>query len=473
MNTTVCPQSMQSQLQEQRHAFGHAPMPVLQQRKATLKRLKQAILDNRGALADALMSDFGCRSPEETDLAEIIPSVQAINYNLKHLKRWMQPSHRHVGLQFQPAKARVEYQPLGVVGIIVPWNYPVFLALGPLITALAAGNRAMLKLSEFTPVTNRVLETLLASVFDPKEVAVVTGEADVAAEFSRLPFDHLLFTGSTAIGKHVMRAAAENLTPVTLELGGKSPALIGPGMDIASIADRVLFGKALNAGQTCVAPDYILCPEAQTEELVTALKDRYRALYPSLKSCSQSTAIINERHYLRLRQLLDNALNQGAQVINLGTESLEQLEAERKMPLQLVLNVHDDMPLMQEELFGPILPVVTYRNEDEALSYIQSGPRPLALYLFSHDKALQQYVVNNTHAGGMCINDAVFHVAQDDLPFGGVGPSGMGHYHGHEGFLRFSHAKSIYEKGRLNSAALIYPPYKHRILELLGRYLLR
>ncbi len=473
MNSPIQPLSLVDILSTQKKAYIKQPMPKLQQRKATLQKLKQSVLDHQDALSDALMEDFGCRSREETGLAEIMPSIQAINYSLRNIKKWMKPSHRHVALQFQPAKARVEYQPLGVVGIIVPWNYPVFLSLGPLITALAAGNRAMIKLSEFTPSTNIILIKILGQAFDLEEVSVVTGGADVAAKFSSLPFDHLLFTGSTAVGKMVMKAASENLTPVTLELGGKSPALLTGGMKVKEIADRLLFGKSLNAGQTCVAPDYILCPEDQHEELITALKKCYQRFYPSLKSCNQSTSIINHHHYYRLRGLLDDAVEQGARVVNLGHESIQQLESEQKIPLQLVFNVTDQMRLMQEELFGPLLPVVTYRTLDEAIDYIQQRPRPLALYLFSYDKKIQQRVLAETHAGGVCINESVFHVGQDDLPFGGIGPSGMGHYHGHEGFLTLSHAKAIYEKGRINSSRLIYPPYEGKVLSLLNRLFLR
>lgn len=473
MNSQIQPLSLADVLSVQKRAYLKQPMPNLQQRKTTLQRLKQSILDHQDALADALMEDFGCRSREETSLAEIMPSIQAINYSLKNLKKWMKPSRRHVALQFQPAKARVEYQPLGVVGIIVPWNYPVFLTLGPLITALAAGNRAMIKLSEFTPATNSVLIKMMEQLFELDEVYVATGGADVAAAFSSLPFDHLLFTGSTAVGKMVMKAASENLTPVTLELGGKSPALLTDGIKFSEIADRLLFGKSLNAGQTCVAPDYILCPEDQQEELMTALKTCYQRFYPSLKHCDQSTSIINHHHYARLRGLLDEAVEQGATVVNMGHESIQQLESEKKIPLQLVFNVTDQMRLMQEELFGPILPVVTYRVLDEAIDYIQQHSRPLALYLFSYDREIQQRVLAETHAGGVCINESVFHVGQDDLPFGGIGQSGMGHYHGHEGFLTLSHAKAVYEKGRINSARLIYPPYRGKILSLLNRLFLR
>lgn len=473
MNASAQSLSMDDILVAQKSAFLKSPMPDLHQRKETLTQLKKAILAHHNQLADALMQDFGCRSREETKLAEIMPSVQAINYCLKHLKQWMKPSRRHVGIHYQPASASVRYQPVGVVGIIVPWNYPVFLTLGPLITALAAGNRAMIKLSEFTPCTNGVIEKMLSEVFTLEEVAIVTGEADVAAAFSALPFDHLLFTGSTGVGKHVMKAAANNLTPVTLELGGKSPALIAPGMDMTEVADRLIFGKSLNSGQTCVAPDYILCPERLVEELKDAFKACYQRFYPSLENCSQSTSIINQRHYLRLRGLLDEAEEQGAEVINLANETVQQLEKERKLPLHLVLNVTEEMRLMKEELFGPILPIVTYKTISDALAYVQYRPRPLALYLFTHDKDLQKDVLEQTHAGGVCINECVFHVAQDDLPFGGIGESGMGHYHGHEGFLTMSHAKSVYKKGKINSATLIYPPYKEKILSLLSRLLLR
>ncbi len=380
----------------------------------------------------------------------------------------MKPSRRSVGLAFQPASARVLYQPLGVVGIIVPWNYPLYLAIGPLIGALAAGNRVMLKMSESTPATGQLLKDLLAQVFTEDQVAVVLGEADVGIAFSRLPFDHLLFTGSTSIGRQVMRAAADNLTPVTLELGGKSPAIVSAGVPLEDAAERIAFGKTLNAGQTCVAPDYVLVPKDRLEGFVEAYRQVIQRFYPQLSDNPDYTSIINPRQYARLQDYLDDAQTRGARLLPL----FEQGQA-RRMPHHLLLNVTDEMRVMQDEIFGPLLPVVPYDDLQQALAYVNARPRPLALYYFGYDKAEQQAVLENTHSGGVCLNDTLLHVAQDDLPFGGVGPSGMGHYHGHEGFLTFSKAKGVFVKQRFNAARMIYPPYGKALQKLVYRLFVR
>src|SRR5690554_4778146 len=316
----------------------------------------------------------------------------------------------------------------------------------------------MIKTSEFTPETNKVLTRLLAESFEQDHVALVEGEADVAQAFTRLPFDHLLFTGSTAVGRHVMRAAADNLTPVTLELGGKSPAIVSDSVPIEDAVERIAFGKTLNAGQTCIAPDYVLCPASRMDEFVTAFQRRIARMYPRLRDNEQYTAIVNDRQYARLRRYLDEAREKGARVIEINPAS-ETLEDVRKLPVTLVLDCNDDMLLGQEEIFGPILPVVPYDTLDDALEYVRRRPRPLALYYFDYDEERQRYVLEHTHAGGVSINDTLFHIGQDDMPFGGVGLSGIGRYHGHEGFLTFSHAKSVHRKGRFNSARFIYPPY--------------
>ena len=448
----------------QRAAFRGAPMPDADQRIRQLKALKAALLAHQTQLIEAIDGDFGRRSADETRLAEILPAIEGINYALKHVRGWMKPSRRRVGMAFQPGKARVVYQPLGVVGIIVPWNYPLYLAMGPLTTALAAGNRAMIKMSESTPATAEVFASMLATVFDDEQVAIVTGEAEVGQAFSQLPFDHLLFTGGTGIGRHVMRAAADNLTPVTLELGGKSPAIVSAEVPAKDAAERIAFGKGLNAGQTCVAPDYVLCPAERVEELVQALRQQFSSFYPTLADNRDYTQIINPRQYQRLLDYLADATHRGARAIEINPAA-EDLTGSRIIPPTLLLNVSDEMKVMQEEIFGPLLPIVPYNTLAEALDYIADRPRPLALYYFGYDKAEQQRIMEQTHAGGMCINDTVFHVAQDDMPFGGVGPSGMGHYHGHEGFLTFSKAKGVYIKQRYNGARPIYPPYGGALLK--------
>lgn len=456
----------------QQKAFKQYPMPTADQRIEMLKALKEALLYHQQSLIDAISTDFGRRSADETRLAEILPSVEAINYLTKRVRRWMKPSKRHVGMAFQPGKAQVIYQPLGVVGVIVPWNYPLYLAMGPLCAALAAGNRVMIKMSESTPATAEVFERMLAEVFTEDQVAVITGEAEVGEAFSRLPLDHLLFTGATSIGRHVMRAAAENLTPVTLELGGKSPAIVSLEVPINDAAERIAFGKGVNAGQTCVAPDYVLCPRERVDELVTALGKQFGKLYPHLAANPDYTQIINPRQYQRLQGYLEDARSKGAQVIELnsGTEDFSQT---RVIAPTLLLNVSDEMKVMQDEIFGPLLPIVPYDSMDQAMQYVADRPRPLALYYFGYDKAEQQRLMEQTHAGGMCINDTILHVAQDDLPFGGVGPSGMGHYHGHEGFLTFSKAKGVYIKQRFNGAKPIYPPYGGMVLRLVYKLFIR
>lgn len=455
-------------LSAQQQAFQAQPMPSAEQRIAGLQALRGVLAAEQQLLADTISADFSHRSHHETLLAELMPSLDGIDYACKRIKRWMKPSRRKVGLAFQPASAQVVYQPLGVVGVIVPWNYPLFLSIGPLTGALAAGNRVMIKMSEHTPRTAQLLKELLAQIFPEDAVCVVQGEADVAAAFSALPFDHLLFTGSTELGKQVMRAAANNLTPVTLELGGKSPAIISAEMPLAEAAQRIAFGKMVNSGQTCVAPDYVLLPAERVNDFVKAMGKAVRKFYPKLADNPDYTAIINPQQLQRLQDTLDDATAKGAQVISVHPEGQGQ-----RLPLTLLLNVSDEMRVMQEEIFGPILPIVSYTTLDDALAYIAERPRPLALYYFGYQRDQQQYVLHNSHAGGVCINDTLLHVAQDDLPFGGIGPSGMGHYHGHEGFLTFSHSKAVFSKQRCNAAKLIYPPYGGWLQKLIMKFFLR
>ncbi|MDO9323237.1 MAG: coniferyl aldehyde dehydrogenase [Pseudomonas sp.] len=452
----------------QREAFRANPMPTAEQRLQWLKALSQMLSSEREALIKAICQDFSNRSTDETLLAEIMPSLQNIHYACKNLKKWMKPSRRAVGLAFQPASARVIYQPLGVIGVIVPWNYPLFLAMGPLVGALAAGNRVMIKMSESTPATSQLVKDLLAKIFPEDLVCVVLGEAEVGVAFSTLAFDHLLFTGATSIGKHVMRAAAENLTPVTLELGGKSPAIVSAEVPLEHAAERIAFGKTLNAGQTCVAPDYVLVPRNRVDAFVAAYSKVVTSFYPKLKDNPDYTAIINDRQLQRLKGLLSDAESLGAKVVNLYPEGQG-----RRLPQALVLNVNDQMKIMQDEIFGPLLPIVPYDSIEQAFAYINERPRPLALYYFGYNKSEQQRVLHETHSGGVCLNDTMLHVAQDDMPFGGVGPSGMGHYHGHEGFKTFSHAKGTFIKQRYNAAKMIYPPYGKAIQKLVYKLFIR
>lgn len=451
-----------------RQGFAANPMPLAGQRLEWLDTLRQLLSDERQALIDAISADFGNRSADETLLAELMPSLHNIRHARRHLKKWMQASRRSVGLAFQPASAKVVYQPLGVVGVIVPWNYPLYLAIGPLVGALAAGNRVMLKLSESTPATGALLKKLFAHAFPEDLVAVVLGEADVAVAFSKLPFDHLLFTGATSIGRQVMRAAADHLTPLTLELGGKSPAIVSHDVPVKDAAERIAFGKTLNAGQTCVAPDYVLVPESRVDAFVEGYIQAVKRFYPTLVDNPDYTAIINPRHVTRLESYLADAISKGARVI-----SVHEQGQGRRMPFRLLLDVSDHMQVMQDEIFGPLLPIVPYQHIEEAFDYINQRPRPLALYYFGYSKVEQQRVLEQTHSGGVCLNDSLLQVAQDDLPFGGVGPSGMGHYHGREGFLTFSKAKGVFVKQRFNAARLIYPPYGKAIQKLIYRLFIR
>ncbi|WPC28209.1 coniferyl aldehyde dehydrogenase [Pseudomonas moraviensis] len=461
-------ETLDRQFQAQRAAYAANPMPPAAQRQQWLKALRDLLNAERQALIEAISADFSHRSADETLLAELMPSLHGIHYASRHLKKWMKPSRRKVGMAFQPASAKVVYQPLGVVGVIVPWNYPLYLAVGPMVGALAAGNRVMLKLSESTPATGLLLKQLLARIFPEDLVCVVLGEADVGMAFSRLPFDHLLFTGSTSVGKHVMHAAAENLTPVTLELGGKSPAIVSRDVPLKDAAERIAFGKTLNAGQTCVAPDYVLVPEDRVGAFVEAYRQAVKGFYPTLADNADYTAIINERQLARLNAYISDATSKGALLIPL----FEQGQG-RRMPHSVLLNVSDEMSVMQDEIFGPLLPIVPYRDLEQAFAYINQRPRPLALYYFGYDKREQHRVLHETHSGGVCLNDTLLHVAQDDMPFGGIGPSGMGHYHGHEGFLTFSKAKGVLIKQRFNAARLIYPPYGTSIQKLIQKLFIR
>lgn len=456
--------------QQQKEAYLKQPNPSLSERKQWLKQLKNQLLKHQSQIAKTISQDFGNRSQDETRLAELLPSVMGINYALKHLKQWMQPSKRNVGLLFQPAQAYVMYQPVGVVGIVVPWNYPLFLAIGPLCQALAAGNRVMLKMSEFTPTFSQYFQKIISDIFPSDLVQVITGDAVIAQKFTALPFDHLLFTGATSIGRHVMQAAAQNLTPITLELGGKSPVIIGQQADLNESVLRIAFGKCVNSGQTCVAPDYVFVPESLLEDFIEHYQKAVHQFYPEISENSDYTTIINERQYQRLQQYLEDAQQKGATVIPLyDTQNTQN----KSLSHFVVYGVDASMRLMQEEIFGPILPIMTYKKIEDAVEYINLHPRPLALYYFGTQQQEQQYVLTHTHSGGVCLNETLVHVGQDDLPFGGVGASGLGHYHGYEGFLTFSHAKSVFVRPQLSFMKLIYPPYGTKVQKMIYKWFLR
>lgn len=447
------------------------PYPAADTRRGWLAALERLMQENRQALIDAVSRDFGHRSAVETRLAELFPSLEGARHARRHVKAWMKPRWRGVSIWFQPASASVLPQPLGVVGVVVPWNYPLFLSFGPIAAALAAGNRVMVKMSEYTPETGELLQRLARQYFGDDLLQVVNGGPELAQAFTRLPFDHLLFTGSTAVGRHVMRAAADNLTPVTLELGGKSPALVARGADLRRAAEAIVAGKLLNAGQTCVAPDYVLVNDKDGEALLAEIRAAAARLYPTLAANPDYSAIVNERHYRRLRSWLDAARQAGAAIEEVNPAG-EALEAVRKLPLTLALDCPDDCELMREEIFGPILPVVRYGKFDEALDYINARPRPLALYVFDDDALRIERVLKETVSGGVSVNDTLLHVVQENLPFGGVGPSGMGHYHGYEGFLTFSKLKPVFKQSRLAGTWLTRPPYG-KLVEFMLKLMLR
>jgi coniferyl-aldehyde dehydrogenase len=403
-------------------------------------------------------------------LLEVFPSLEAIRHNRSHVGAWMKPQKKSPSIWFRPGRARIIPQPLGVVGIIVPWNYPLFLAISPLAAALAAGNRVLLKMSEFTPRTGELLAELAAKHFSAEDVAVVLGDAAVGADFARLPFDHLLFTGSTRVGHDIMRMAADNLTPVTLELGGKSPVIVGPDYPLQKAAERILIGKLLNAGQTCIAPDYVLVPAGRELAFVDAARAVVARCFPAMATTPDYTSIINERHYQRLQGYVSDAQERGARIEPLSMAAADATR--RRLPPLALLNVNDDMRVMQDEIFGPLLPVLPYADLDAAIAYVNRHPRPLALYCFENDAARRDRVLNETVAGGVTINDTILHIAQEELPFGGVGPSGMGQYHGIEGFRTFSKQKAVFYQSGLNGMALFNPPYG-ALFERLTKFLIR
>ncbi|MFT4183152.1 MAG: coniferyl aldehyde dehydrogenase [Rhizobium sp.] len=463
---------MAQSLERQRGAFLKDGPPTLGDRKARLVRLRAAVLGHRAAIQDAVSADFGHRSRHETDLMEFVGVVQSIDYLGRNLRRFMKPQRRHVGLFYRSGRAHVEYQPKGVVGVMAPWNYPFSLSIIPLATALAAGNRVMLKPSELTPRTSEAIGRMLAGVFTPDEVSVVLGGPDVGAAFSRLPFDHLLFTGSTEVGRMVMKAASDNLVPVTLELGGKSPVIVQRGHVDERTMGSIVFGKLSNAGQTCVAPDYALVHEDDLAAFVEGYEKAVIRAYPAGPVSDDYTSIISDRHFGRLRGLLDDARGRGARVVEVGVRPERAAGRPRTLAPTLVLGAGDDTAVMREEIFGPILPVRAYCTLDEVIEHVNGRPRPLALYYFGERDAECARLLQLTTSGNVGINNTMIHVAQDDLPFGGIGPSGMGAYHGIEGFRAMSHAKGVFDQGRWNLPSLLHAPFG-RLVDLAVRVAMR
>ena len=452
-------------------------VPLLVRRERLLRIRK--MLDEHGpVLAAAVQADFGMRSPRLTEVADFFVLRTLLSHTLKHLARWSKPRKVHTPIYLQPAQARIQRQPLGVVGVIAPWNYPVQLSLAPAITALAAGNRVMLKPSELTPHTSAQLAALVAQFFAPDEFCVVQGDANLSALFASLPFDHLVFTGSTAVGRKVAQAAAQHLTPTTLELGGKSPCIIDGNCDMQDAALKIAHGKLLNAGQTCIAPDYVLLPRGREGEFTQAYRAAVARLFPTIEGNADYASIITARHHARLRTMLQQAQTQGADVQTIdpgagkpaapATTGTLGDGASRQMAPTLVFGATSQMQLMQEEIFGPILPVVSYERLQDAIDHINAGPRPLALYWFGNSESVRDDVLRRTVSGGVSVNDTLMHIAHDNLPFGGVGDSGWGAYHGEQGFLRFCHQKSVLVQSRWAMGHLFYPPYGPRFDQVMG-----
>ncbi|GBD25308.1 Coniferyl aldehyde dehydrogenase [bacterium HR30] len=453
----------------QRQAFLRQPYPSLEERLENLRKLEQVLLDNDDLIADAVRQDFGHRCPEETKMLELFGCVDGIRYTRRMLKKWMRPQRRKVSPMFFPGKNWVMPQPKGVVGIISPWNYPVFLTVSPLTSVLAAGNRAMIKMASNSQTVCRLLAEKFRAVFPEDTVAILPGVRP--QEFSTLPFDHLIFTGSADAGKTVMRNAAEHLTPVTLELGGKSPTIICEDFDLREAAERILYGKYINAGQTCLAPDYLFVPTKQRDSFVELAKDIMSRRYPDPEDESY-TSVIDDRSYRRLRATLEDAERKGAKIVPLVPQPKFN-DHLRKIPPTLVLDPTDDMVIMQEEIFGPLFPVKTYNDLDEVVAYINERDRPLGLYIFTNDRAKRDKVLFSTVSGGVTVNHVVLHVAQHDLPFGGIGASGMGQYHAYEGFLEFSKLRPVFQAPRLSLLRLMYPPYRswhRRCIDFLLRH---
>ncbi|MBZ5708644.1 coniferyl aldehyde dehydrogenase [Nannocystis pusilla] len=465
---------MREILRRQRETFT-AELPVgAPIRKQRLQRAIDLVVSNKDRFAQALSADFGHRSATQSMVTDIMSTVKSLKHALKNVDRWMRPEKRKLDfpLALLGARAHVEYQPKGVIGVISPWNFPVYLTFAPLAQIFAAGNRAMVKPSEYTPRTAETMRELAAQYFPEHELAFVLGGPGVGKAFAGLAFDHLIFTGGTGIARHVLHAAADNLVPTTLELGGKSPVIVGESADLARTSERVAMGKMLNAGQICLAPDYLLVPKAKEASVVAALQQAVARLYPTLLANDDYTSVVDSRHRERLQGLIDDAKARGAEVIavNPGNEDFAAASG-NKMPLHIIRNTTPEMRVMREEIFGPILPIMTYNRTEEAIAHVNAGERPLALYYFGTDPDEERRVVERTVSGGVTLNDVIFHAMAEDLPFGGIGPSGMGSYHGFDGFKTFSHTKAVYRQPNLDLAGLagLKPPYGEKTRKALKR----
>jgi len=455
----------------QKAAFRNQSVATAGQRIAHLKALGNALVRYQDKLAEAISEDYGHRSADEFKMAELMFTLEGLKYCRKNIRNWMKPEKRHVASLNMPAQAQVQYQPLGVVGVIVPWNYPIFLSIGPLMYALAAGNRVTIKMSSSTPRLNEVFKAMIASIFTEQQVAVITGQGEISVAFPTLPFDHITFTGSTEVGRIVMAEASKNLTPVLLELGGKSPVIVHESFPLKVAAERIALGKCWNAGQTCVAPDHLYLPKGKSGAFIKEFESYVRNMYPSLLNNNDYTSVANERQYKRLQRYLADARKLGAQVIEINPAS-EDLSASYKMPITVVTGVTPDMALMQEEVFGPILPILEYDNLNEVIRDVNLRPRPLALYYFDYDNKRADNIAATTWSGGMTINDVMTHAVIDDLPFGGAGAAGMGRYHGPKGFKSMSNVKGVLRKSRIYTLRFIHPPFNKLSHHIIRKYLL-
>ncbi len=461
-------------LAAQKAAFLADCHPSLAERIHRVERVQKLLVDHQDAICDAISRDYGNRSKEETLMSEVLSCIGHCHYVIKHLSEWIKPQKRQVNALFMPARAMIEYSPLGVVGIISPWNYPLFLAISPLIFALAAGNRAMIKTSSSSVQLGKLLKQLFSQYFTPDEVSIITGSGPISDYFGCLAFDQITFTGSTAVGKIIMKNAAENLTPVLLELGGKSPVIVHPEMPVKDAAERIMFGKLWNSGQTCIAPDYAFVAQEQVENFIEQAKYWANKYYPTIKHNEDYTSIINDKQYKRLQDFIEDARSKGARIVELS-KSTEDLSDVRKIAPLIITHLTDDMRIAQEEIFGPILLVYQYAHLDEAIAFINKRPHPLALYYMDYDTSRARYISERTRSGHFGVNDVITHFAQDDLAVGGVGASGMGKYHGHEGFVTMSNARSVLIRPRFYAIGLILPPFKPKraVLKMLLKRTIR
>jgi coniferyl-aldehyde dehydrogenase len=454
-------------LQAQRTATLAEGVPSAQARIDRLNRAIEMLVSSQGPLCEALSHDFGQRPAYISRFMDILPAVNSLKVARRRLRHWMRPRRARLGLPLgiPGASGQIVHQPLGVVGVISPWNFPVTLTFGPLAGIFAAGNRCLIKPSEMTPATSELMSTLVTRYFDPRELVVVTGGPDVAEAFSRLPFDHLVFTGSTAVGRRVMAAAAEHLVPVTLELGGKCPAVVGRSARLVRAVDRILLGKLANAGQMCLAPDYVCLPREAVDDFVSTARHWAARVYPGLPGNSDYTSLVSARHVRRVEELIADAVAKGAEVITLTDEPATGSTGQRLVAPLLVVGATEKMRLMQEEIFAPVLPLLPYDGIDEAITYINQHSRPLALYYFGNDKEERDAVLARTSSGGVTVNDVAMHFFAEELPFGGVGASGLGAYHGEHGFQRFSHARTVFQLPGWDVAGLLglRPPYGDRL----------